>query len=58
MAPIEESLERPRTSVFSGRIASLWRSPILGRATKAANAYAAKVLAKLNELLARVNAKK
>ncbi len=58
MVPVEEPLEKRRASVSSGRIASVWRSPTVSQATKTANVYVAKALAKLNELLARVNAKK
>ncbi len=45
-------------SLPAERIAKLWGSPAVSWATKAAEANTAKSLAKLNEMLARLNAKK
>ena len=58
MTPLEEPSEKPKPRSLAGRIAALRESPAIGQATRAANAYVAKALAKLNELLARLNAKK
>ncbi len=40
------------------RIAKFWENATVGQATKATDRYIAKALARLNELLARLNAKK
>ena len=51
-----EPTEKPTPQSLAERIAKLWESPTVSRMTKAADAYTAKSLAKLNELLARLNA--
>jgi hypothetical protein len=53
-----EPTEKPKPQSLAERIAKLWESPAVSRATKAAEANIAKSLAKLNEVLARLNAKK
>ena len=52
------NLPKPAAKDIAERICKLWRSPAVRQATKAADTYAAKALAKLNEVLARLNAKK
>jgi hypothetical protein len=56
--PVEEPPEKPKPRSLAEGIAKLWESPVVTSATKAADAYVAKSLAKLNEFLARLNAKK
>lgn len=51
-----EPTEKPKRQSLAEWIAKLWESPTVSRATKVADAYTAKSLAKLNEFLARVNA--
>ena len=52
-----EPTEKSTPQSLAERIAKLWGSPRVSRMTKAADAHAAKLLAKLNEFLARLNAK-
>ena len=53
-----EPSEKPAAKGLAEQIGKLWRSPAVRHATKAADTYTAKALAKLNEMLARLNAKK
>ncbi len=59
MNPVEEPPpEKPKPRRLAEQFAKLWEGPVVTSAMKAADAYVAKSLAKLNEFLARLNAKK